>query len=71
MPILKFRCKNCGQVFDKLVQLSAKDSVVCDKCGGETERAYEGKYYGMCSSSGHGDGCDCSSCHGGHCDSCH
>lgn len=43
MALLKFRCKACGKVFDELVSPSALNKVKCPECGGETERAYEGK----------------------------
>jgi len=42
MPLLKFRCKECGQIFDELVRLSEAESQRCPRCGGQTERAYEG-----------------------------
>lgn len=84
MPLLKYRCKTCGAVFDALVTLSRMDDVHCEKCGGEVSRAYEGAcLFGMAgSSAGRGAGCsgDCSSCAGcGHdshsagcqCGACH
>ena len=43
MALLKFRCKACGKVFDELVSPAALNKVKCPECGGETERAYEGK----------------------------
>ena len=34
MPIYEYRCKQCGNKFDKLVKLSTKTSEVkCPKCG--------------------------------------
>ena len=34
MPIYEYRCKQCGNKFDKLVKLSAKTSEIeCPKCG--------------------------------------
>lgn len=63
MALLKFRCKDCGKVFDELTTLARMDEVKCPACGGETERAYEGK----CARAGQG-GCSgscagCSGCH--------
>lgn len=42
MPLLKFRCKACGAVFDSLVAHGKMDEVQCEACGGSVERAYEG-----------------------------
>ena len=63
MALLKFRCKDCGKVFDELTTLAKMDEVKCPVCGGETERAYEGK----CARSGQG-GCSgsCATCGGCH-----
>ena len=66
MALLKFRCKECGKVFDELVS-NAATQVRCPQCqSAEVERAYEGK----CSfgASGKGSGCSgsCSGCHGCH-----
>jgi len=34
MPIYEYRCKQCGNKFDKLVKLSTKTSdIECPKCG--------------------------------------
>lgn len=68
MPLLKYRCKACGAVFDALVPLSRVDAVKCEQCAGEVERAYEGAcLFGMSgSSAGRGGACagDCGSCSG-------
>lgn len=85
MPLLKFRCKSCGSLFDTLVSASKIDEVRCEECGAEVARAYEGKcLFGMSgSSAGRGSACsgDCSGCsgcgghasHGGgcQCGACH
>lgn len=74
MPLLKFRCKACGAVFDTLVPLSRMDDVRCEQCGETVERAYEGTcLFGMAgSSAGRGGSCagDCGSC-GGQCGASH
>lgn len=61
MALLKFRCKECGKVFDELVSPTLMEQVKCPDCGGKTERAYEGK----CIRAGQG-GCSgsCASCAG-------
>ncbi len=61
MALLKFRCKSCGKVFDELTSIAGMDRVKCPDCGGETERAYEGK----CVRMGQG-GCsgNCGTCAG-------
>ncbi|MBN1890981.1 MAG: zinc ribbon domain-containing protein [Thermoflexales bacterium] len=34
MPIYEYRCKACGEKFDKLVRMSTKtEEIVCPKCG--------------------------------------
>ena len=34
MPIYEYRCKECGEQFEKLVRLSASTSEIeCPKCG--------------------------------------
>lgn len=79
MPLLKYRCKACGAVFDALISLSQMDDVQCEACQGEVERAYEGAcLFGMAgSSAGRGASCsgDCSGCSGcsgsGHGSGCH
>lgn len=68
MPLLKYRCKECGHVFDALVSVSRRNDVRCEQCEGEVERAYEGAcLFGMAgSSAGRGKACDgdCGSCGG-------
>ncbi|MDR1263530.1 MAG: zinc ribbon domain-containing protein [Oscillospiraceae bacterium] len=74
MPLLKFRCGKCEAVFDELVSASRLDrltAVKCPKCGGDTERAYEGRcLFGMAGSDAGRGGCDgscagCAGCGGG------
>ncbi|MDR0396226.1 MAG: zinc ribbon domain-containing protein [Oscillospiraceae bacterium] len=67
MPLLKFRCGDCGAVFDELVSASKLDSVKCPECAGASERAYEGRcLFGMAGSSAGRGGCGC----GGDCGGC-
>ena len=35
MPIYEYRCKACGNDFEKLVHLSSKDPIRCPKCESE------------------------------------
>lgn len=67
MPMLKYRCNACGEVFDELVSVSGMDTVKCPECGAnDSERAYEGKcLFGMKGSDA-GRGCSC----GGSCAGC-
>lgn len=77
MPLLKYRCTACGVVFDALVS-SSSVRVSCEACGGEVERAYEGKcLFGMSGSpAGRASTCDgqCGGCSGcastGHASGC-
>jgi putative FmdB family regulatory protein len=32
MPIYEYRCKKCGNAFEKLVSFSSKDKIKCPKC---------------------------------------
>ncbi|HOW99333.1 MAG TPA: zinc ribbon domain-containing protein [Deltaproteobacteria bacterium] len=38
MPIYEYRCCECGQDFEKLVALSAKESPPCPWCGKKNVR---------------------------------
>lgn len=35
MPIYEYKCKACGNDFEKLVSLSSKDKICCPKCTSE------------------------------------
>ncbi len=61
MPFLKYKCTECGHVFDELVR-AGEDAPRCPDCGGKTQRAYEGK----CLSAHTGCAGDCSCCGGCH-----
>ena len=68
MALLKFICKDCGQVFEELIFSSAeRDKIVCPHCGSQnTCRNYTGKcYFGTPGGSGAGS-CsgNCSCCSG-------
>ena len=43
MPLYEYRCKVCGHRFEALKSISARDEVVCEKCGAKVERVYQGK----------------------------
>lgn len=43
MPMLRFVCAECGHKFEELVAASKIEQQRCPKCGGQTQRAYEGK----------------------------
>lgn len=62
MPLYEYRCKTCGHRFEALKPISARDSVVCEKCGEKVERVYQGK----CSFGAKKSGCsgNCAGCCG-------
>jgi putative FmdB family regulatory protein len=35
MPIFDFRCKECNQVFERLVRSSTAEAPECPQCGGQ------------------------------------
>ena len=35
MPIFEFKCKECGEKFEKLLFSSDKDKIKCPKCNSE------------------------------------
>ncbi len=72
MPLLAFQCEKCGHTFEELVSLSGRDGVLCEDCGSEVSRHYQGKsLFGMigketacgamgdCGRAGTGCGCGC------------
>ncbi len=63
MPVLKFRCEDCDNVFEELV-LNSDESVACPKCSSTSiVRHYQGKCYTSPVSGGSCSG-SCSSCSG-------
>lgn len=44
MPLLQYKCEDCGKRFDELVK-SYLDEVKCPTCGGKTVRDYSGDMY--------------------------
>lgn len=69
MPMLDFKCNNCGYKFEELVFAHNKDRVRCPKCaGGDLARVYEGKCLFGSASGGSRSG---SSCNGKSCAGCH
>ena len=66
MPLLDFKCKDCGYIFDELVRSSENiDEVVCPKCAGKNlMRVYEGKCYGSIGTGGGGCTGHCATCSG-------
>ena len=44
MPLLQYKCEQCGKRFDELV-ISYKNEVKCPECGGATTRDYSGEMY--------------------------
>ena len=72
MPMFEFKCKNCGNEFEKLVRNSRSDTS-CPKCkSADTEKQFSSFAVSGFSSGGHSHsgGCSCGSCGGGNCSSC-
>ena len=44
MPLLQYKCLNCGKQFDELVK-KYDDKVFCPYCNGQAERSYCGTVY--------------------------
>jgi len=65
MPLLKFKCEDCGHVFEELTAAGKK--VPCPVCQSEnTARHYQGK----CSFGSPGSGKGGGGCSGGSCSCC-
>jgi len=56
MPLYEYRCKKCGEVFDKIRRISEADiEVTCPRCKSEeTERQFSTFATGGCGASGAG-----------------
>ena len=68
MPLLRFKCEDCGRIFEELTASDKK--VVCPACASaNTARYYQGKCnFGSQGGKG-GGGCSGGSCSG--CSGCH
>ena len=53
MPIFEFKCKNCGEKFEKLVFSTDKDKIKCPKCKSEDVS----KVFSVFASKGASSGC--------------
>ena len=42
MPLYLLQCKDCGHKFEKLTSFAGLEKAVCEKCGGEVVRVYDG-----------------------------
>lgn len=64
MPLLQYKCENCGKLFEELTKADSENPK-CPQCGGVTRRAYEGKVYAGKKSGGgcSGNCATCSGCH--------
>ena len=65
MPIYEYKCPKCGAKFEKLISMSQRDNVKCEKCGNEVDRVYNGRCAFGANAVGK-DGCsgNCASCPG-------
>lgn len=62
MPMIDYKCNDCGKEFFEIVS-SSEEKVKCPSCGScNTKRVYKGKFYGK----GGSCGGDCSCCGGCH-----
>lgn len=69
MPIYEYRCKGCGNKFERLVR--GKEKVTCPKCGkGSPDKLFS--VFGVKSSGTFkpSSGGGCSSCEASSCDGC-
>lgn len=67
MAVIDFKCKDCGEKFFEIVNLSNRDKIVCPKCGSKSvNQIFEGK----CCIGGNKAGNSCSGSCGG-CSGCH
>ncbi len=53
MPIFEFKCKDCGEKFEKLVFSSDKEKIKCPKCNSENVN----KVFSVFASKGTGASC--------------
>lgn len=63
MPLLEYKCKKCGKIFDDLVK-SCEQTVTCPDCGVVAERNYSGKVYSATGKQSGGCSGNCSTCKG-------
>lgn len=64
MPIYEYRCKDCGEKFERLIM--GEEKITCPKCGSENII----KLLSLFATQGLSSGSSCSSCSGGSCSSC-
>ena len=57
MPIYEFMCKECGNVFEKLVFGTDDQSVSCSKCDGNVKKLPSAANIAGASSGSVSDGC--------------
>lgn len=66
MPLLDFRCRQCGRQFEELVYGNDREKLACPACGcKEIDQVYQGKCYTGKTSSGACTG-HCATCPGCH-----
>jgi putative FmdB family regulatory protein len=63
MPIYEYRCKACGEKFDKLVHMSTKtEEIECPKCGQRQAEKAVSLFGGLGRSAPAGAGLSSASC---------
>ncbi|KPJ59948.1 MAG: hypothetical protein AMJ46_09225 [Latescibacteria bacterium DG_63] len=73
MPIYEFKCRSCGEQFEKLCIVGEDKGVRCPRCGGHrSERLFSlfGVRSSSKSTSSSHSGSSCSSCGSGTCSTC-
>ena len=63
MPLLQYKCSNCGKQFDELVK-KYDDKVFCPDCKSPAERSYCGKMFTGTGKSGVKCSGNCKTCGG-------
>lgn len=63
MPILQYKCVNCNEKFEELVQQYDAE-VKCPKCGAAARRDYSGSVYSATGTKSKHCGGNCKTCGG-------
>lgn len=63
MPLLQYKCKNCGKSFEELVK-KFDDQVLCPDCKEIAVRSYSGEMYTQTGKSVKKCSGDCKNCSG-------
>ncbi len=64
MPILQYRCAQCGKEFEELVRRYDEEEVRCPACGEKAERSYSGEIFSATGKPGKHCSGNCKTCGG-------